>query len=74
VRTALVITSIASPNEVLDACLHALAQLDLSPGAGNIADSLLRCYRQMLRLGLIQDLEMELLKAWIDDVTAMCLG
>jgi hypothetical protein len=48
-----------------------LDSLNLSPGIDNIPDNLLRCYKQLIELGLIDAAELQLLQAWIDDLAAM---
>jgi hypothetical protein len=50
---------------------NSLSILNLSAGIHNIADNMLRCYRQLIDLGLIDASELQLLQAWIDDLAAM---
>jgi hypothetical protein len=48
-----------------------LDALNLSPGIDNIPDNMLRCYRQLIELDLIDAAELQLLQAWIDDLAAI---
>ncbi|MGD0730931.1 MAG: STELLO glycosyltransferase family protein [Terracidiphilus sp.] len=45
-----------------------LAGLKLASGAKNIAENLIRCYEELVRLELIPDKEMALVKAWVQDL------
>jgi hypothetical protein len=48
-----------------------LAALNLSAGIHNIPDNMLRCYRKLIELGLIDASELQLLEAWLDDLAAL---
>ncbi len=48
-----------------------LANLNLSPGVDNIPDNMLRCYKQLIELDLIDADELQLLQAWIGDLAAI---
>lgn len=48
--------------------VKALRALELKEGPQHIADNLRACYRQMIAGGYIDELEMPLLEAWIDDL------
>jgi hypothetical protein len=48
-----------------------LAALNLSAGIQNIPDNMLRCYRKLIELGLIDASELQLLEAWLDDLAAL---
>jgi hypothetical protein len=54
-----------------DSIARSLASLDLSPGIENIPDNMLRCYRQLIALGVIEEQEIQLLQAWLADLAAM---
>jgi hypothetical protein len=45
--------------------------LNLSAGIQNIPDNMLRCYRKLIELGLIDASELQLLEAWLDDLAAL---
>jgi hypothetical protein len=50
------------------AICHELSRLAISPGRANIPENLLRCYRLLEKLGVMQTGETGLLAAWIKDV------
>jgi len=54
-----------------EAIASSLAALNLSPGTNNIPDNMLRCYHQLIQLGLIEASELQLLEAWLNDLAAM---
>jgi len=54
--------------------MEALNALDLKDGPQNIADNLISCYSRLIDLGLIKAEELDLLKAWIDDVRLVAPG
>jgi hypothetical protein len=45
-----------------------LAALKLEAGVENIGDNLIRCYQEVVRLNLIPDKELPLVKAWVQDL------
>lgn len=55
-------------NEVI---ASSLAALNLSTGIHNIPDNMIRCYRKLIELGLIDTSELQLLQAWLNDLAAM---
>lgn len=54
-----------------DTIAQSLMKLELSPGIENIPDNMNRCYRQLVDLDLIDVQEMNLLDAWINDLTGI---
>jgi hypothetical protein len=54
-----------------EAIATSLAALNLSAGIHNIPDNMLRCYQQLIELGLIDASERQLLQAWLDDLAAL---
>jgi len=54
-----------------EAIANSLAALNLSAGIHNIPENMLRCYQQLIELGLIDASELQLLQAWIKDLAAM---
>ncbi|MCI0554985.1 MAG: STELLO glycosyltransferase family protein [Anaerolineae bacterium] len=61
----------------LDGYLHnaqisnALMGLDLRTGEDNLMDNLVKCYRCLVKLGLVEMREFKLLDAWIADITTL---
>lgn len=51
--------------------VQTLEKLELKNGEKNIYDNLLKCYEAIIRLGLIEEKEMELLEAWCNDVKTL---
>lgn len=49
-----------------DAIMTALSRLNLKSGADHIFENLLLCYKQLIRMNLIDVREMKLIKAWIN--------
>jgi hypothetical protein len=49
-----------------------LASLDIERGVENIGENLRKCYRELIRLGLVREDELQLLEAWLADVST-CL-
>jgi hypothetical protein len=47
-----------------------LANLDILEGKKNIRDNLLKCYHVFIRLGLVKEDEINLLNAWLSDISA----
>jgi hypothetical protein len=48
-----------------------LAALKLQAGPDNIGANLIRCYEEMIRLEVVDAKEMNLVKAWVDDVSEL---
>jgi hypothetical protein len=48
-----------------------LASLKLKTGTGNIGENLIRCYEELVRLTVVGDQEMALVKAWAEDTAAL---
>lgn len=48
-----------------------LRNLTLKPGIENIPNNMIACYEQLIRLGVISANEMELLKAWLHDLSQL---
>ena len=46
----------------------ALAGLDIRPGAEHLPDNLRACYRSLAGLGLVEERELPLLDAWLEDL------
>jgi hypothetical protein len=49
-----------------------LKELDLKEGAENIEENMIRCYQRLVDLNLIDQLELRLLNAWLEDIR-VCL-
>lgn len=45
-----------------------LSKLTLKPGTGNINDNLIKCYKELVKMKLIDQEEMNILNAWIKDI------
>jgi hypothetical protein len=52
---------------------EALGRLKLRAGIEHLSDNLRVCYEELVRMGVVDARELELLGAWIDDVKANCL-
>src|ERR1043165_4049113 len=50
---------------------EALGRLELRPGASNIPASLRACYAKLVEMTLVGERELELLDAWLEDLTAV---
>jgi len=48
-----------------------LIQLDLLEGVNGIAENMKRCYTKMIEIGLVGSEEMDLLNAWLSDVSSI---
>lgn len=48
--------------------VSSLINLDLKKGVENINSNMILCYEELVRIGVIQAEELELLKLWIDDI------
>jgi hypothetical protein len=51
-----------------------LMQLDLEAGTENIGENLISCYEELIRMAVVSAEEMNLVKAWIRDITALQQG
>jgi hypothetical protein len=49
-----------------------LAGLSLVPGAGNATDNLVHCYEALIKEGLLPRDELTLVRAWVNDIEAVC--
>jgi len=47
---------------------QSLAELELSSGVGSISDNLRVCYEMLVRAGLCEERELDLLDAWVADI------
>ncbi len=50
---------------------EALSRLKLRAGIENLSDNLRACYEELVRIGVVDARELELLGAWIDDLKAL---
>lgn len=50
---------------------EALGKLQLHSGVERLSDNLLTCYEQLVRIGVLDPQELDLVEAWIDDVNQM---
>lgn len=48
-----------------------LGELRLEPGQENVPENLIRCYEEMVRLELVPQKEMDLVKAWVQDIESL---
>ena len=55
------------------AICEALDRLTLEPGVERIAENLTTCYEELVRMKVIEEKELGLLQAWIEDVLAVTL-
>lgn len=53
------------------AICQSLQKLSLSPGLKNIPDNMLRCYKQLIDLHMIDSQELDLLQAWLNDLATI---
>lgn len=48
-----------------------LENLNLTPGSENIPDNLMKCYNKLIEINVIEQDEISLLKAWLNDLKAL---
>lgn len=48
-----------------------LNQLDLKKGVENIPENLIRCYTELIAMGVVGEEEMQILEVWISDLSKM---
>jgi hypothetical protein len=48
-----------------------LDALTLRPGADALADNMVRCYEALVKCGVFEPREMDLLRAWVDDFNTL---
>ncbi len=53
---------------------HELQNLKLKKGINHIPDNLISCYQKLIDIGLIESEEMNLLKAWLEDIETHGIG
>lgn len=56
------------------AFVDVLAATSLKPGVGNALDNLVRCYERLIEAGFFPDKEMELVRAWVQDIEPLMLS
>jgi len=55
-------------NRAIAGCLDAFK---LAAGPENVAENLIRCYEELIRLSMVGAGEMALVRAWVDDIAAL---